>query len=175
MKHFFWIVLVLILQMPLQARFMRMLSYSDIKKEADLIVIAMPVEIDETAETRVYGRKAAKINKSTSTLSDLTEIGIETKFHVLLVLKGDAELKVFILHHYREGEYFIVESGPQLVDFRDSLRQPFLLYLKRENKNRYIAVSGQDDPLRSIFKLETGTSGYVRRCGAKDVKQCDSL
>ena len=171
MKNFLWIVLVLILQVPLQARFMRLLSYSDRKNEADLIVIAMPVAIDETTEKRVYAKRVAELNQSTSTLSkDFIEIGVETKFQVLSVLKGDAELKNFILHHYREAEYFVIESGPNLVDFRDSLRRPFLLYLKREDKNRYVAVSGQDDPDRSIFKLEKGTSGGVQGCPPKEAK-----
>lgn len=88
----------------------------------------------------------------------IKSIGVETVFVVSAVLKGDASLKRFTLHHYREGRSgdesngkVLVEelNGPNLVQFDPSdvsKRSSYLLFLVRERDGRFAPIGGQTDP-----------------------------
>jgi hypothetical protein len=84
--------------------------------------------------------------------------GVETEFTILTVLKGDATLQKFVLHHYREAEPEQVSlNGPGLPSFEPKRQKAVLLFLKRAADGRYTAVSGQTDPDISVRAL----GGYV--------------
>lgn len=121
---------------------------------ADLIVIGTPVEVKETAE-RSPLPNIAKISfrdGKDGKKSDVMGVGIETTFDVLAVLKGDAALKKFILHHYREVETASI-NGPGLVSFDPTQKKRYLMFLERETDGLYGAVSGQTDPYIAIREI----------------------
>jgi len=49
--------------------------------------------------------------------SNIKSIGVDTVFAVSAVLKGDATVKQFTLHHYREAQISTALDGPDLVSF----------------------------------------------------------
>jgi hypothetical protein len=133
------------------ARRMAYWSPQQLLDKSDLVVIAAPTAVNDTQE-RV----------GLPGLTSQPAIGVETKFHVLAVLKGDKALKEFALHHYRR-DGAIVPNGPSLVCFEpitlSSVKQPqtVLLFLVRETDGRYAPTVGQVDPAwHGIYLLGSG-------------------
>lgn len=69
--------------------------------------------------------------------------GVETKFAISAVLKGDESRKELTLHHYRGVDS---PNGPSLVSFNASDKVTFLLFLVREADGRFAPTFGQKDP-----------------------------
>ena len=86
--------------------------------------------------------------------SQAKSIGVETVFVVSAVFKGDAGLKRFTLHHYRDARFknesdIVQLNGPLLVSFDPadpSKHNSYLLFLVRERDGRFAPVGGQTDP-----------------------------
>ena len=119
----------------LSARAMRNWSNQELLDKSDLVVIASPTASATTGEL--------------TNLPDVTGvsvIGVESKFVVSAVVKGDTAIKDFVLHHYKEANGGIPDNGPLLVSFDTGKRQSFLLYLVREADGRYAPATGQADP-----------------------------
>ena len=117
-------------------------TYARLRDEADLIAVATPSEVKATAE------------RTPLPDTSLMGAGVETKFEILAVLKGDATLKSFVLHHYRDAEpEKISVNGPLFVSFDPQQKKRFLLFLKREADGRFCAVSPQRNPTISIQEL----------------------
>jgi len=139
------------------ARLLVTFTYEELFAKSDLVVIATPMA--KTADTR---EQSSLPNISTQhedgTSSEVKSIGLETAFKVSVVLKGDKNIKRFVLHHYREAESSaVVLNGPILVSFDPSdaaHRFSFLLFLMREQDGRYAPAGGQTDPgYKSISRL----------------------
>jgi hypothetical protein len=139
-----------------QAREILVLSYQEMLEKSDFVVIATPesktIDTNEQAflpgiffQDR-YGKE-----------SKVKSIGVETIFVVSTVLKGDATVKRFMLHHYREAQIMPVVDGAILVSFDPSdisKRSSYLLFLVREPDGRFAPVGGQTDPgLKAISRL----------------------
>ena len=130
------------------ARLVRIWTYQELVEKSDLVVLASPVATNDTAE---------HINHPDFVGQPV--IGVETRFAVAAVLKGDSALKEFTFHHYRTGtDGVIVPNGPMLVCFdpveRTTFRQrTFILFLHREADGRYASVVGQSDPGGGIKEL----------------------
>jgi hypothetical protein len=109
--------------------------------KADLVVIAKPVTTNDTSER-------------TTLPGDLQVTGVNTKFDVLLVLKG-GKLKDFVLHHYRlSNEREAILNGPVLVRFQATQGPPYLLFLSKEADGRYAPTTDQIDPgASSVIEL----------------------
>ena len=158
------------------ARGVRPWSYQELFDKSDLTVIATPTATNDTKERNLPGFERQPV------------IGLETKFAVAAVLKGDASQTNLVFHHYRPAkEYYVVPNGPTFVYFAVSdkpsaLRRTYILFLHREADGRYAPVVGQTDPglgvreLGSVFEsaaTETGT-----RLGidiANVLKQCQMI
>ena len=88
-------------------------------------------------------------------------IGVETKFTVSAVLKGNKALKDIVLHHYRtpDGTNIPkVPNGPSFVSFAPAgsptlISRAYILFLVREADGRYAPVVGQTDPGLGIKEL----------------------
>lgn len=151
-------ILLLVICNQAQARLVSLLSYQEMLAKSDLVVIADP--ISKTTDTKEMSflpgiwqqEKDGKQNR-------LKSISVETMFSVSAVLKGDASLKRFTLHHYREAAQSALPemNGPILVYFDPSdpsKRQSFLLFLVREQDGRFAPVGGQTDPgLKAISPI----------------------
>jgi hypothetical protein len=121
------------------------MPYDRLTAEADFVVISTPIAVGETQEKiKLPG------------LSPPTRVvGVEATFEVLAVLKGDKSTKQFVLHHFRraKAEPHPKPNGLGLVGFQPKDKKTFLLFLKREPDGRYVAVTGEVDPVFSIKEL----------------------
>jgi hypothetical protein len=138
------------------ARLVQNWSYQELLDKADLVVIATPKATDDTKEQinlPGFGRQRV--------------IGVETKFKVSAVLKGDKGLKDFVLHYYKPGpDGVVVPNGPTFISFAISKKptertRTYILFLTREADGRYASVVGQADPEMGIKKLEGVYSSAV--------------
>ncbi len=140
------------------ARLVEDWSYERLFKESDLIVIAQPT----------------KSENSTDRLRDnpwKTEfLGVNTKFHVEHVLKGNFDVAELTLLHFKTDA--LIVNGPSLVSFRtNSLKYviqkeghagkevenagpgTYLLFLRTRADGRFQPVSGQVDPVFSVREI----------------------
>ena len=58
-----------------------------------------------------------------------------------------------MLHHFALADPKPVISGPQLVSFEPKDQKRYLMFLQSEADGRYVAVSGQTDPVDAIKVL----------------------
>ena len=116
------------------ARLVRTWPYQELLDKSDLVVIATPTASGDTKE---------HVPLPGYTIQPV--IGVETKFEVSAVLKGEKALRNLVLHHYR-ADAISVDNGPTLVSFNPAEKRIFLLYLVREPDGRYAPAFGQVDP-----------------------------
>jgi len=159
------------------ARGVRLWSHQDLLDQSDLAVIAAATASGDTTEQiNLPGFEGQRV------------IGVETRFAVSAVLKGDKTLKDFVVHHYRPVPgAMIVPNGPTFVYFAvpqgpAALPRSYLLFLHREADGRYGPVVGQTDPGLGIRELqgvyENAASETQTKLGidiANVLKQCQSI
>jgi hypothetical protein len=145
MKTFLPIIMLVLFSTTAFARLMEYWPYDRLTKEADAIVIATPVSVQDTAERTTLPNIARVGTNNVS--SAIPAIGVETTFTVLSVLKGETNTTTIVFHHLREAEKAVAEfNAPGLVAFDPAEKKRFLLFLKRESDGRYAPLTGQTDP-----------------------------
>ena len=132
------------------ARAVRIWPYQELLEKSDLVVLATPTATNDTEEhIDLPGFVGEHV------------IGVETRFTVSAVLKGDKALRDFVFHHYRttDGSNIPhVDNGPTFISF-DPVVSPtitprtFILFLHREADDRYAPVVGQTDPGGAVREL----------------------
>jgi hypothetical protein len=131
-----------------QARKMVVLSYQQMLEKSDVVLIATPQT--KTTDTKEQAfLPGIWLPDNDGKQSKIKSIGVETVFAVSAVLKGDATVKQFTLHHYREAQISAALDGPYLVSFDPSdmsKRSSYLLFLVREPDGRFAPIGGQTDP-----------------------------
>lgn len=132
------------------ARAVRIWPYQELLEKSDLAVVAVPAAtIDTNEHLDLPGFPGEHV------------IGVETRFTVSAVLKGDKALKNFVLHHYRTADGTNiphVPNGPSFVSFPpvgnpSSVQRTYILFLLRGADGRYAPVVGQSDPGLGIKEL----------------------
>jgi hypothetical protein len=127
------------------------------RTNADLVVIARAVSSKPTGDTIDFPN--IRTVDQAGNQHAIKGTGVDTQFETLSIIKGDSNLKRFVLHHYyllnpkEQGP-----DGPALVSFETLKGNPILLYLKKAGAN-YEPIAGQTDPAYSIFTLTAGTKG----------------
>ena len=116
-------------------------SYERLSKESDLVVIAKPVQSEDSPD------------RTKDNLWKIEFIGINTKFDVLHVLKGKSKSAKLTVLHFRANVQ--IQDGPGFVTFRTKdLRYTledgtkieaagparYLLFLKKRDDGRYEPV-----------------------------------
>ncbi len=131
------------------ARAVQIWSYQELLNKAGLVVIATPTASNDTQEhINLPGFDGQRV------------IGVETRFAVSVVLKGDKALKDFVLHHYRPApDGMVVPNGPTFVSFAVSKKpadpgRTYILFLLREADGHYAPVVGQADPGLGIMEFQ---------------------
>jgi hypothetical protein len=130
------------------AREMVVLSYQEMLEKSDLVVIATPKSKTTDTEEQAL-LPGIWLQDKDGKQSKIKSIGVETVFAVSAVLKGDATVKQFTLHHYREARISPVLDAPYLVSFDPSdmsKRSSYLPFLFREPDGRFAPIGGQTDP-----------------------------
>ncbi len=145
---------LLLLGLSLNARIRQIWTYQQLLDKSSLVVIARPLASNETSERAALGQ--------TSPPGGVPVIGVQTIFKVSAVLKGNPELKQFLVHHYREavvkdadGTILVTANGPIFVTFDPGSRKAFLLFLVFEPDGRYAPTAGQMDADVSFHPLGT--------------------
>jgi hypothetical protein len=147
MRNLLVLVLLLAAATLAEARISEAWTYQRLYDSADLVVVGVVMSTTDTHEATVLPYLHP----------DVHVIGESTEFHVGVVLKGDQNLKSYVLHHYRLANPSGVRlNGPVLVSFDSKPRGHYLLFLTHEADGRYAPVAGQVDSAKSIFKLESG-------------------
>ena len=126
-----------------EARMVRLWTYRELLDKADFVVIAMPTATGDSQERL-------------QSLPGMAQpvVGVETKFQVSAVLKGEKSTKEFVLHHYR-CDRVRVPNGPTFITFDPAKKPPYLLFLVREADGRYAPVVGQiDSAMGGISELQ---------------------
>jgi hypothetical protein len=137
----------------LHARIIRHWSIQELFDKSDLVVIATPAATGDTRE-QIDLPGIKQVTPDNKTIG-VPAIGVETRFRIAGVLKGDKRLKEFTLHHYREKDLSgTAFNGPNLLFFDPGEKGQFLVFLRREADGRYAPTSGQTDPaLYSVRSL----------------------
>ena len=133
-------------------------TYDKLNDEATFVVIATPTKVTSTSErSGLSGILPGAQIVIPRANNDVIGIGVETTFEVLAVLKGDRNVKTFVLHHYKLSDAdeealrnSIVASPPLLASFEPKDEKTYLLFLRLEADGRYAAVSGQTDSYLSV-------------------------
>ena len=84
--------------------------------------------------------------------------GVDTRFRVLLVVKGDPHLtkQEIVVHHYKLAKVFPESRDqPRLVHF--DAKHTYLLCLLHKFDGRYEPTTGQIDPVDSVWELKPPT------------------
>jgi hypothetical protein len=139
-----------------RARPLQVFSYQELLDKSDLVAIATPAgrTTDTNEETFLPGIVSTDVNGKQSRVKC---IGVETAFEVAAILKGDKNVRKFVLRHCREAPPGGM-NGPTFVFFDPSdpknPREAYLLFLIREPDGRYAPTGGQTDPgVQAISKL----------------------
>ena len=146
MKPYLAFLIALCFGLKSQARIMTGWNYDGLNDKATLVVIATPTKVATTTERAALPDIRAGTNEIFGT-------GIETRFEILTVLKGDHSVRAIVLHHYKlaptpenlnDGRIHIdMGGGPGLVSFEPKDRKIYLIFLRQEADGRYAAVSGR--------------------------------
>jgi hypothetical protein len=122
-----------------EARAIRLPSDEELFAQSDLVVIATPVATHDTAEhvTDAFGFKGQSV------------IGVETRFAVTKVLKGDRSTKELTLFHYRFDNGAVI-NAPMLIEFDVKQKRAFRLFLVRLPDGQYAPTAGQMDAWLSV-------------------------
>ena len=126
------------------ARAIQLLSFRELCKWADLIVVAKPISSKDTGEQTVLAHIAP----------DISVVGLSTELEVSVVLKGETSLKKIVVHHYRladPGQFMF--NGPTLAYFDPKEPVRYLLFLQREADGRYAPFDQVDPAETSMLKL----------------------
>jgi hypothetical protein len=132
------------------ARFIHFWRYQELLDKSDLVVIATAGSTDDTNEhIDLPGFVGEHV------------IGVDTKFAVSAVLKGDKSQTNIVFHHYRTLDGAPIGTRPNFptyVSFAPaekgaSFPQSYILFLVREAGSRYAPVVGQTDPGMAVNKL----------------------
>jgi hypothetical protein len=132
------------------ARAVRIWPYQELLEKSDLVVLATPKATNDTTEhIDLPGFVGEHV------------IGVETRFTVSAVLKGDKALRDFVFHHYRTTygpNISHLPNGPSFISF-DPAANPtipprtFILFLLREADGRYAPIVDQTDPGGAVREL----------------------
>lgn len=131
-------------------------NYEKLNREADLIVIATPINTRDLDEKTVL--PGIEEIGADGQPHSVAAIGVETNFEIQTTLKGAVPaLNRFFLHHLREATPPAkpVGNGPQLAAFKPDQNIRYLLFLKKDKDGHYSSVTGQTDPAIAIFPLGT--------------------
>ena len=115
------------------ARAVRIWPYQELFEKSDLAVVGTPAVINDTKEHfELPGFKGEPVT------------GVNTRFAVCIVLKGDRALRESVLHHYRTADGTNiphVPNGPTFVAFGSAenptaIRRAYILFVLREADGR---------------------------------------
>jgi hypothetical protein len=147
MKTYLTSLMALFFGLAAQATIRPHWDYDSLNNKATFVVIATPKKVKTTSERAALPYIKAGTN-------DVIGIGVESTFEVLTVLRGDRNVRTFLLHHFKlANSRETTLGGPRLVTFEPKDRKIYLLFLEQEADGRFAAVSGQTHPFSSVMEF----------------------
>lgn len=143
------------------------LSYDELLKQADVVLIVRPSKTRDAEPGDPIA--VMPLDRANRYLTPTV-----TSFKVLATVKGVFKSKKLLLPHYRldwekakKNGVAGISNGPSLVTFVDSendedyfddvpSNRDYLLFLKRTADGSYDFVTGQFDPVFSVLGIKTG-------------------
>ena len=151
MKRVFTVLLASLCTTACFGRLLPNWSYDLLARKADLIIVATPVAVRDTAPKTEFPKLAG--TRLDRDRTRVPAIWIETTFERLAVLKGDDPGPQLVLHHLRWPDNSgLISDGPQFVSFETIQKKTYLLFLKKEG-DRWVPLTGQVDPVYAIKDL----------------------
>jgi ankyrin repeat protein len=127
------------------ARGIRMRTYDELDRMSDVIVIAKPVSTKVTA---------GPITTLKGISPDIPVVGLSSEFEIIVILKGDSNLKKLVVHHYQlANPDEQMGNPPVLAAFDPTESTRYLLFLQREPDGRFAPIDQIDPAWTSLFKL----------------------
>jgi hypothetical protein len=126
-------------------------SFDELTDKATVVVIATPTTVTATT------------NQCTFDGGNIMGTGVETSFRILGVFKGDRNIKELTLRYFarstpesemKNGVMIGYLDGPGLISFEPNSHKQYLMFLQKEADGRYVAVTGQEDPIYSVQQLK---------------------
>jgi len=138
------------------ARLAEKWDYEKLANRADVILIATPVNVDESKEFETVPEMFIENTVPLKANVSLAAFAVQT------VLKGDSVDDNIVLRflripkdHYLEsqmGAFYV--NGPWFVSFEPNNGDSYLMFLTRLASGQYISISGQTDPVYGIIRLD---------------------
>jgi hypothetical protein len=159
MRTFLTLILSLCLVFKSHSRVVIEWGFDQLKDKANAVLVATPTSV--TAIT----------NQSTLAGSKINGIWVETSFRILGVLKGDRTIKEIKLLHLtganletkkKNGDFIMYVDGPRLLTFEPNSNKQYLMFLQKETDGRYVAVTGQEDPIDSVFQFKDDVQVWMK-------------
>ncbi len=125
------------------ARPVNVIPFSEQMEKADLVVIAHP--------------ESPTIHKFDPRRKPDDAIEVTTKFTVETVIKGDPMVRQFTLRHHEYNDltsHVKIRNRAGYIRFAKNDGRPYLMFLKRSERDGYIPYCGQFDPGVSIRVLQ---------------------
>jgi hypothetical protein len=123
---------------------------------ADLVMIGRPIQTEDTSERiDLPGISVGRLHQAST---GLPVIGINTRFAVTSVRKGDTGTSEIVVHHYRlvSAKDELSANAANLVTFDPKKEAYFLLFLKRESDGRYAPLDQTDPGMNSVEPVQKG-------------------
>ena len=151
MKTILTLFCIILMNATAYSRLHESWSYDKLTREADFVVIAIPISVQDTAERTNFpdliSRKEKLVGTNywvsvpyvpgdTNTYSEVPAVGVEATFQSLAVLKGDTNQTTFVLHYLRDASLkspighsaLLSFGGPVNVALDPNKNERFLLF-----------------------------------------------
>jgi hypothetical protein len=131
-----------------EARLLPFWPHAKLKEKSDLIVIG------NATETKTFNEKIELDWGHNVYLQSVV-----TTFKVHDKMKGECGKQIEVIHYQlktiAKGKIaFIDDDGPTTISFPDSKDRDYVLYLKKRKDDRYLFVSGIEDPQFSAQEIK---------------------
>jgi hypothetical protein len=117
---------------------------------ADVVAIGTPIQVDDTKEkTDLPGVSVGRLGKPAT---GLPVIGVNTRFAITSIRKGEQNIKEITLHHYRllDPKDASNANSVSLVSFTPNADHFYLLFLKCEADGRYAPLDQTDPEVNAV-------------------------
>jgi len=150
------LLLVATISHVVYCRPVRMWTYSDLTDEAGLIIIGTHKKSSDVKT------KPDKLRSDPPVVGAV--VGVRSTFNVLSVVKGKFPNKTLDIYHYRyENVASVPPNGWRFVEFPENDKTTYLMFLKKDEDKRFVAATGQRDPVDSFRAINAVRAGARRK------------
>jgi len=156
MKTYFTLLFSLCIVLESFSRVVINWGFDQLTDESTIVAIATPTTITVTTNQ--------------CTVNQIKGTWVETSFRILGVIKGDRAIKELTVRHFalpireaktKDGVLINYCGDPRLLTFEPNSHKQYLMFLLKATDGRYVAVTGQEDPVDSVMQLKQDEQAWV--------------